>query len=186
MEVVLASASPRRVELIKKISGLEVKVIPSSVDEDIDEKTPEILVQTLSHIKARAVFEHVGGKVIGADTVVVDGLKVLGKPTDSVYAERMLRSLCGKTHKVLTGVCLIKEDGTFITSVTTTFVTFKPYDKDVVSTYIATGSPLDKAGAYGIQDKELAPLVEKVEGDIDNVIGLPVTTIRNMIQSFFN
>ena len=186
MEVILASASPRRVELIKKISGLEVKVIPSSADENIDEKTPELLVQALAHLKARAVYEQVGGKVIGADTVVVDGLEILGKPTDSKDAERMLTSLCGKTHKVLTGVCLINDAGKHITSVTTTFVTFKPYDKDLVLAYVETGSPLDKAGAYGIQDKALSPLVEKVEGDLDNVIGFPVETVRNMIQSFFD
>ena len=185
MEVILASASPRRVELIKKIDGLEVKVIPSSADENVSEQNPETLVQELARIKASAVFEQTGGKVIGADTVVVDGLKILGKPKDSVDAERMLISLCGKTHKVLTGVCLIKEDGAYITSVTTTKVTFKPYDKNIVSTYVKTGSPLDKAGAYGIQDKELSPLVEKVEGDLDNVIGFPVETVRSMIQSFF-
>lgn len=186
MEIILASASPRRVQLIKKIENLQVKVIPSNAEEKIDNSSPELLVQSLSYQKAKEVHNREGGKVIGADTVVVDGDKVLGKPKDIIDAERMLKSLCGKTHKVLTGVCLIKESGEYITSVCTTFVSFLPYDKEIITAYLQTKSPLDKAGAYGIQDKALAPLIEKVDGDLDNVIGFPTQMVSSMIQSFFN
>ncbi len=185
MQVILASASPRRVELIKKISGIEVKVIPSNAKEESDESNPYSYVETLAYLKAKDVFEKTKCKVIGADTVVVDGIKILGKPKDKDEAHSMLKSLCGKTHKVLTGVCLIREDGEYITSVTETAVTFNPYNEQLISSYVETGSPLDKAGAYGIQDLELASLVNNVYGDLDNVIGFPVQTVKNMIKSFF-
>lgn len=185
MEVILASASPRRVELIKKIDGLTVEIIPSNVIEDANENNPHKYVKTLAYLKAKNVHEKTGGKVIGADTVVVDGCKILGKPVDELDAKRMLRSLCGKTHKVLTGVCLIRESGEFITSVTETSVTFNGYNEEIIDQYVATKSPLDKAGGYGIQDEKLAPIIKKVDGDVDNVIGFPVQTVKNMINSFF-
>ncbi|MBO5224776.1 MAG: septum formation protein Maf [Clostridia bacterium] len=185
MEIILASASPRRVELIKKIKGITVRVVPSDAKEEADESNPYAYVQTLAYLKAVAVYKKTKSKVIGADTVVVDGAVILGKPENSADAVSMIKSLCGKTHKVLTGVCLIKENGEYVTSVTETAVTFNDYDEQTVDAYVATGSPLDKAGAYGIQDKELAPLVKQVCGDIDNVIGFPVQTVKNMIESFF-
>jgi septum formation protein len=185
MEIILASASPRRVELIKKIKNITVKVIPSTAKEETDVTNPYEYVRELAYLKAKDVFDKTGGKVIGADTIVVDGETILGKPKDSIDAKRMLKSLCGKTHKVLTGVCIIKESGEFLTSVTETKVTFNIYQEEVVEAYVATKSPLDKAGAYGIQDKELAPLVKNVDGNLDNVIGFPVQTVQNMIESFF-
>jgi len=185
MEIILASASPRRVELIKKIKNITVKVIPSTAKEETSVTNPYEFVKELAYLKAKDVFDKTGGKVIGADTVVVNGEIILGKPKDEEEAKRMLKLLCGNTHKVLTGVCLIKESGEFLTSVTETKVTFNAFAKEVVDAYVATGSPLDKAGAYGIQDKKLAPLVKKVDGNLDNVIGFPVQTVQNMIESFF-
>lgn len=185
MDVILASASPRRVELIKKIEGLTVTVVPSNAKEEADTTDPYTYVKTLAYLKANDVFKKTKAKVIGADTVVVDGSKILGKPKDEADAVRMIKSLCGKTHKVLTGVCLIKESGEYACSVTETSVEFNAFNQETVESYVATGSPMDKAGAYGIQDKELAPLVKSVCGDIDNVIGFPVQTVKNMIESFF-
>ncbi len=185
MKIILASASPRRVQLIKQIEGLSVCVIPSNAEENADKSDPELFVKTLAYQKAKEVYDRVGGKVIGADTVVVDGMRILGKPKDDADAKLMLSSLCGKTHRVLTGVCLINDGGEHTESVTCTNVTFKDYDEDCINAYVATKSPLDKAGAYGIQDKELAPLVKSVDGDINNVIGFPVQTVRDMIKTFF-
>lgn len=186
MEIILASASPRRIELIKKIGGITVKVMPSTAKEETEYTNSYDYVKALAFLKAKDVFDKTGGKVIGADTIVVDGEMILGKPKDETDAKRMLKSLCGKTHKVLTGVCLIKETGESLVSVTETKVTFNTYNEQLVDRYVATKSPLDKAGAYGIQDEILAPLVNKVDGNLDNVIGFPVQTVENMIQSFFN
>jgi septum formation protein len=185
MEIVLASASPRRVELIKKIKGITVKIIPSNAKEEADDSNPYEYVKTLAYLKANDVYRKVGGKVIGADTVVVDGSIILGKPKDKDDAKQMLKSLCGKTHKVLTGVCLINDNGEYLSSVTETSVTFNDYNEDIINAYIATGSPLDKAGAYGVQDKEFAPVVREVNGNLDNVIGFPVQTVENMINRFY-
>ncbi len=185
MEIILASASPRRIALIKQITNITVKVIPSTVKEESKAINPYDYVKELARLKATDVFNKTGCKVIGADTIVVDGEKILGKPKDNEEAKQMIRSLCGKVHKVLTGVCLIKENGESLSSVTETKVTFNAYSKEVVDAYVATGSPLDKAGAYGIQDKELKPLINNVDGNLDNVIGFPVQTVKNMIESFF-
>ena len=181
MIVTLASRSPRRRELIKKIDGLTVNVTESGVEENATASSPELLVQQLAFIKAKAVYERDGGIVIGADTIVAIDGQVLGKPKTVDEADGFFRLLCGKTHQVYTGLAVIS-DKREITTVECTNVTFAPYDSETVQKYIASGSPFDKAGGYGIQDEMLKPMIESVEGDLDNVIGLPVELLRKTRQ----
>ncbi len=185
MRIVLASASPRRRELIRKIPDIQVKIVPSDVDEETELTDPKEVVAYLSRIKALDVLGKEGGNVVGADTVVAIDGKILTKPKSEEEAIEMLRALCGKTHEVMTGVTLACAKGTQ-TRVEVSRVSFAPYDDGLVRAYVASGSPMDKAGAYGIQDPMLAPLVEGVEGDLDNVIGLPVRTLSKMLSFFDN
>ena len=187
-KIVLASKSPRRQELLKNIGITEFDIRVPEADESYPEHfTPAQIVEHISRQKAIAAAAICTEEeiVITADTMVFLDDKRLGKPKDEADAKRMLKTLCGKTHTVLTGVCLIKETGESLVSVTETKVTFNAYNEKVIDRYVATKSPLDKAGAYGIQDEALAPLVNKVDGNLDNVIGFPVQTVENMIQSFF-
>lgn len=183
MRIILASASPRRRELIKKIPSLEVEIIPSDADEDIIKTNKENYVKTLAEIKAKAVFNKHGGNVVGADTVVVINDEILGKPKDEDDARQTFLKLCGKTHEVLTGVALVCNKGVY-SDFEVTKVTFNEYDEAIVSAYIASKSPFDKAGGYGIQDELLKPLIKGIEGDEDNVIGLPVKKLKEMLEFF--
>ncbi len=183
MIITLASASPRRRELIKRIDGLSVDVCPSDADENISAPDPVTLVKELALIKARAVLDKRGGVVVGADTIVtIDGL-VLGKPKTRDEADEFFRLLCGREHEVITGIAVVSENKT-VSAAEITRVSFKPYDKAVVDAYIASGSPFDKAGGYGIQDQMLTPLVDRVVGSMDNVIGLPVELLRITLKEF--
>jgi len=171
MELILASASPRRRELIKSF-GLQVEVIPSDVDEDIEICDAQSYVKKLAFIKAENVYKKIKKLTLGADTIVeIDG-EILGKPKTFEAADKMFRKLCGKTHRVLTGFCLIWNDGVVV-DCDITYVKFKPYDSVLVKRYIDSGSPYDKAGGYGIQDEQLSPLIDSVSGSLNNVIGLP-------------
>lgn len=182
MRVTLASASPRRRELIKKIPSLEVTIVVSNADESsVVESDPTKLVKALALLKASEVSKRVGGIVIGADTVVaVDG-KILGKPKSADEARSFFRLLCGRSHEVITGVAVVYETETLVRA-EKSVVTFNPYDESVVEAYIASGKPFDKAGGYGVQDELLSPLIASVEGDLDNVIGLPVELLRRTIE----
>ena len=119
--------------------------------------------------------------MLGADTVVALGGEVFGKPKDEEDAARMLRALCGKTHTVITGYC-IRTEMQRIVSYEETRVTFKAYDERIVRAYIRSGAPFDKAGGYGLQDALLSPLIAGVEGDEDNVIGLPVHAVGEALK----
>lgn len=182
--VILASASPRRAELIKKIPWLRATVFPSEAIEfpyaggDVTE-----YVCNLAVIKARDVFRKVGGTVIGADTVVYAAGKVLGKPCDKSEAEEMFKLLCGRTHEVITGIAVM-DLNKLVTEYEKTYVTFNEYDSEIVGNYINTGAPFDKAGGYGLQDEAISPLVRIVKGDKDNVIGLPVRTLEKTLKEF--
>lgn len=178
----MASASPRRAALIRKIPWLRATVFPSCVHEQpYAGGDPAAYAVTLARQKAQDVYERVGGTVIGADTVVyIDGT-VLGKPKDDADAQRMLRLLCGRTHRVITGYCVLCPHGC-VTNAVTSFVTFKAYDGERIRAYIATGAPKDKAGGYGLQDEMLSPLIENVRGDTDNVIGLPVKALGKTLE----
>ena len=183
MRIILASASPRRRELIKKIPSLDVEVIPSDADENICESNKENYVKTLATLKAKAVFNKYGGNVVGADTVVVINDEILGKPKDEADARATFLKLCGKTHEVLTGIALVNENGVY-SDFEVTKVTFNDFDEKLVKAYIETKSPFDKAGGYGIQDELLKPLIRGIDGDLDNVIGLPVEKLKQMLVFF--
>ncbi len=178
----LASASPRRREILTE-GGIPHVVKPADVDEStFDGMEPRLLVQLLAASKAAAVAKETSGLVLGADTVVVLDGAVLGKPKDAEDARRMLSALSGKTHAVYTGVALLRcEDGRMRTHLEETKVTFRVLSEEEIRDYIATGEPMDKAGAYGIQGKGGA-LVEKTEGDFQNVVGLPLGAVRRLLK----
>ncbi len=182
MNLILASASPRRKELIRRLP-VHVKVIPSSVEEVADRSDPRAYVVKLASLKAHDVFDKNGGVVLGADTVVVLDGEILEKPRTIAEADEMFKKLCGRTHKVLTGICIVSEDREIVDA-EETLVTFGEYDEKLISAYILSGAPFDKAGGYGIQDSAIKKLITKVEGDFDNVIGLPVAKVGELIKQF--
>ncbi|MCD8365503.1 MAG: Maf family protein [Clostridiales bacterium] len=188
-KIILASASPRRKELLARI-GLEFEVVPSRTEEVITKEIPSEIVRKLAAQKACAVAKDIGQDalrseqdksflVIGADTIVVYEGKIMGKPADEEDACRMLRTLSGKTHQVYTGVCLIrlgkegKKERVFSEK---TDVTFYPMTDDEIQEYVATGDPLDKAGAYGIQGI-CGKYIRGIRGDCNNVVGLPIARL---------
>ena len=182
MKVILASASPRRRDLITEIDGIEVEIVPSNADESTEKSSdPAVHAENLALMKAKDVYAKTGGTVIGADTVVALGGKIYGKPHSETEARKYLKELCGKTHEVITGIAVAYDGGEIVTHETTR-VTLAPYDEKAVDAYVATGSPMDKAGAYGIQDEAFAPLKESVDGDLNNVIGLPVNLLAKILK----
>lgn len=183
-DVTLASASPRRAALIQKIPWLRATVFPSHAEEPpFTGGSVAAYAVGLAKRKAQDVLRVRGGIVIGADTVVTIDGEVLGKPNDEQDAERMFRLLCGRTHAVITGYCVCNRQKTAENFVET-HVTFGAFSPEVVYTYIRTGAPFDKAGGYGLQDELLAPLIQNVEGDRDNVVGLPVTALKKTLEEF--
>ena len=179
-QIILASASPRRRELLAQI-GLDFTVLPASGEEKITKQIPSEVVEELSGQKAEAVAEQIpDGIIIGADTVVCQDGEIMGKPKDEADALRMLRQLQGEMHSVFTGVTLIvKENGSVISKQTfsqETRVYLYAMTDEEIQDYIATGEPMDKAGAYGIQGR-FAAYVEGIEGDYNNVVGLPVSAV---------
>lgn len=181
--IILASKSPRRQELLKLITD-EFKIEVTDVDETLPEGiTPSQAVLTLSKIKALPLKsnKNYDDIIIGADTVVsIDG-KILGKPQNKQHAKEMLKSLSGKTHSVFTGVTLIKGEKE-LSFFEETKVTFHSLSDNEIDEYIKTNEPMDKAGAYGIQGYG-ALLVEKIEGDFFNVVGLPVSRINRELKT---
>jgi septum formation protein len=190
-KLVLASASPRRQELISLL-GLPVRILPSRVDEDTpDHWSPSQIVEGLSARKALAVKEELLSTddddsciIVGSDTIVVLNGKVMGKPRDVREAEQMLRQLAGETHEVYTGVtCFRVTDAKTVTTHRITKVKMRNLTSDQISRYVATGEPMDKAGAYGIQEIG-SLLVESIEGCYFNVVGLPVSLLAIMLEQF--
>ena len=183
MNVVLASASPRRREQLQT-AGVDFTVKVSDADEHIEPDTPpHAAVMSLARQKAHAVAKTCPDDlVIGADTVVVYDGAILGKTADAADAARMLRMLSGKTHAVYTGVCLVcaEKEETFYEQ---TQVTFFPLTEQEIDAYVATGEPMDKAGAYGIQGRGCT-LVQSICGDYFNVVGLPVAAVCRRIRAF--
>ena len=179
--LVLASASPRRQELISLINE-DVIICPSSVDESYStDINAEAVPEMLAVRKALAVSQkHPNDTVIGCDTSVIIGNEILGKPKDSEDAKRMLKLLSGKTHKVITG-CAIFKGGKSVSFSETTEVTFYALSDTDIEDYIATNEPNDKAGAYGIQGKG-SLLVKKIDGDYFNVVGLPVARLNKVLK----
>ena len=175
MQVILASASPRRLALLQQI-GIEATVCPADFDEVSGSAVQaEDVVLANAVGKCQAVVKIKGDSlpVIAADTVVVAEGVILGKPQDAEDAFEMLKQLSGKTHKVLTGIA-VSYAGEMLAEVCETKVVFRDLTDGEIKNYVATGEPLDKAGAYGIQGKG-AVLVEKIDGCYNNVVGLPLT-----------
>ena len=182
-KIILASGSPRRRELLSQM-GLGFEVITSDCDENISGLTPDKLVCELSRRKALAVAEKLGfpAVVIGADTVVADRDRILGKPRSREDAVNTLLSLSGRTHSVFTGVTVT--DGiTTLTELSSTRVKFTDISRADAEAYADTGEPLDKAGSYGIQGRG-GVFVESIEGDFYGVVGLPICRLRAMLRKF--
>jgi len=191
MTLYLASASPRRASLIKLLGVKRIEIRPSPVEEIFDyTESPEAIVQDLAYQKAEASLKSFSGHgqpgvIVGADTIVVLRDKILGKPLDQSDAAKMLRLLSNNTHTVFTGVALI-DTGTKSSRVFAekTDVTFRHLTDQEISDYIATGSPMDKAGAYGIQEDHGAVFVKKIVGDYYNVVGLPLCSLYEHLREF--
>ena len=177
--IILASASPRRRELLAHVCEFEVR--PTDCDESCSITAPEELVRELSRRKALACRACPGDTVIGADTVVAIDGEILGKPKDPEDAKNMLRKLSGRTHTVFTGVTVVK-GGEAYTFAERTDVTFFELSEELIDRYVASKEPMDKAGAYGIQEKGCL-LVEKINGDYFNVVGLPVARLSRILDS---
>ncbi len=186
MEIVLASASPRRAELLRQI-GVSFQVRPSNIREGKPYRPLIKWVQDLAKEKALAVPGRPGEIILGADTIVVHKQEVLGKPKDEAEAKAMLQCLSGNSHEVLTGICLVCYDEgadsgpRIYQDVEITQVTFRRLSPVEIEHYVASGEPLDKAGAYGIQGLG-ALLVESVYGCYYNVVGLPLVKTARLLR----
>ena len=186
MLLILASGSSRRQELLRN-AGFTFEVRPSLIPEEPrPDETPEAFVQRMAAEKALEVAARSPAEslVLGADTVVVVGAEILNKPGNSEEAARILRELSGRSHRVLTGVCLVKAPRTIeARGESDTRVWFRPLAEDEIRDYVATGEPLDKAGAYGIQGRA-SRFVTRIEGCYFNVVGLPVALVDGMLRPF--
>ena len=183
MKLILASASPRRAEILRD-AGFTFQVMSSAVDETpYSDESPHLLVQRLADAKAELVAARAVGPaiVIAADTeVVLDG-RVFGKPRSTDDARRMLENLAGRTHSVLTGVSLIRlPDAERIQFVETTLVQFAPLEPEEISRYLATGEAHDKAGGYAIQGRA-GRYIPRIEGDYFNIVGLPLARVTKAL-----
>lgn len=183
--LILASASPRRAELLRGL-GLEFTVVTSAAEEaHQDDFTARELCLLNAYRKARAVAkQHPQALVLGADTLVYLGTTLYGKPTDMADARRMLRELAGHTHQVVTGVCLLhlaKHRCRLFAE--TTDVTFKPLSDAQITSYLKAIQPLDKAGGYAIQDRG-DDIVERINGSFTNVVGLPVERVKHELAGW--
>lgn len=193
-KIVLASQSPRRKELLER-AGIEFTIIPSTMDENSNCKEPDKLAEELALTKARDVAQNIKNTetakdcekvvVIGADTVVAKDELVLGKPVDEDDAVWMISQLQGDVHQVYTGVAfVVLENGKTSehSFVEKTDVYVSPMTEDEIKTYVSTGEPMDKAGAYGIQG-QFCVYVEKINGDYSNVVGLPIARVYNVLKT---
>jgi septum formation protein len=179
LKLVLASRSPRRAELLKA-AGLEFTVRAVDVDETPRPgEDPSLYALRLALAKAEAVPAGADEVVLAADTTVVLGSEIMGKPVDVMDAARMLRALAGQRHEVLTAICVRRGDRV-CTDVASTSVWFAPMSETDIADYIVSGEPMDKAGAYGIQGLA-SKFIERIEGSYSNVVGLPVAlTYRHL------
>jgi septum formation protein len=190
--LVLASASPRRQELLRN-AGIPFVTHPTDIPEvPLDGEAPRLFAERLAREKALAVFrQRPSDFILGADTIVVVGGEILGKPRNDADAERMLRLLSGRTHQVITGVCLAglqlgtenrePETGFEDTRCESTLVSMNALSDDDIRSYISTGEPMDKAGAYAIQGRA-SRWISRIEGDYFNVVGLPVSLVYKMLR----
>ena len=180
--LILASNSPRRRQLIA-LTGLSFVVSAANVDESqFENEKPADYVLRLAETKARAIQADAGQLILAADTTVVDGMDILGKPQDDAEAVAMLRRLRGHTHQVYTGVALLRvNDGLLLKELCVTDVPMRAYSDEEIRAYVATGDPLDKAGAYAIQHPEFRP-VASMDGCYASVMGLPLCHVTRMLR----
>lgn len=181
--LVLASGSRSKVDILRQL-GLRFLVDPADIDEgSFIRDTPESLVCDLAESKAKAALpRHPGALIIGADTVVIDANGIIGKPTDKINARQILKRLAGVSHKVITGLVVI--DGlsdSIVRKVATSVVKFRELSDLTIERYVYTGEPVGKAGGYGLQGIG-ALLIEKIEGEYTNVMGLPVQTLVDALH----
>lgn len=180
VRLVLASASPRRVELLAA-AGFAFEIRPAEIDETVEPGEDAVAyVRRLAWKKATAVRREPGSFVLAADTTVTVDEAILGKPADAEDARRMLKMLAGRTHAVLTGVTVIGDAGDH-TSVATTRVRFLPLTEGEIDWYVASGEPFDRAGAYAIQGRA-SRFVDWIEGSYSNVVGLPVSLVYRVMR----
>ncbi|WFD11448.1 Maf family protein [Tepidibacter hydrothermalis] len=188
MNIVLASASPRRKELLSNLN-FDFEIMKSNIEEFVNDKDrPESVAMSLSFQKAIDIANKTSENniVIGADTIVVLDEKILGKPEDEQDAFNTLAQLSGKYHKVITGVCVLRlSDNKKIVDYEVTKVKMREFSEDEIKRYIKTGEPMDKAGSYAIQGYG-SLLVEKINGDYFNVVGLPVSKLGQILYRHFD
>ena len=181
MLLILASASPRRADLLRE-AGIDVEIRPADVNEDVGPgEGPQAYVRRVADAKGRAISQRVPGRfVLAADTaVVVDG-QILGKPSSDEDAARMLRLLSGRSHLVISGVCLMKDGAPAVqTEVETTVVEFGDLSPAEIAWYVSSGESMDKAGGYGIQGLA-SRFVTRIAGSYTNVVGLPIALVYRM------
>lgn len=186
MKIILASASPRRREILMSL-GLDFEVVVSGADETTDITDPAELVRSLSRLKAREVWQRLGqprdSLIIASDTVVYCGGEIIGKPRDRADAARMLRTLSGRTHIVYSGIAVIF-NGREASDVSSTRVTFAPISEEELGHYLDHAAYADKAGAYAVQG-EAACFIEGIEGDYFTVVGLPVRKLYTLLKNEF-
>jgi septum formation protein len=184
MRLILASASPRRRDLLRK-AGFDFEVRPSQIVEEIQPgELPEDFARRAAREKALqiAASSPRGGLVLGADTIVVIDGRTLGKPSDPQDATRMLRLLSGRTHQVHTGICLVRApDSIEALKHETTLVTFRELDEEEIRQYVESGEPSDKAGAYAIQGLA-SKFVTRISGCYSNVVGLPIALVYEILK----
>lgn len=189
-KLILASSSPRRAEILRN-AGFDFEVVPTNVDESHRPgESAANYIRRLAEEKARAAARQVANDaaadstfIVGADTVVVIGNEILGKPSSAAHAREMLHRLSGKTHEVYTGLSVLQGDGTASrTAAETTRVTFAVLSEQEIEDYIATGEPFDKAGAYAIQGRG-GKFISRIEGCYFNVMGLPLARLYAILHA---
>jgi septum formation protein len=186
--LILASASPRRAELLK-VAGIPFKIIPAGdVEAEFQDKAPTMQPADYAELQALAKAKHVakehsGRIILGADTIVIIDNEILEKPADEVDACDMLQRLAGRRHTVISAIAIIK-DGRQWSGYDSTSVEFLPLEEDIIKKYVNTGEPMDKAGAYGIQGFG-AMMVSRIEGCYFNVMGLPLSLLGKALNSQF-
>ena len=187
--IILASASPRRKELMTKEICSSFTIIVPEIDESLSFKKYQDVRDIVKDISLRKCLkvadEHKEDLVIAADTVVVINNEIIGKPKDKEDAYRILKELSNKEHYVYTGYA-IKQNDKLVQGIVKSVVDFNNLSDELINAYIASGSPLDKAGAYGIQDNERFPLVKKISGSLPNVIGFPTDEIKQDLIKHFS
>ena len=185
MRLILASSSPRRRELLQR-AGFQFDAQPSHIEEiPLRGEKAEEFARRIARDKALAVAASAdaGALVLGADTVVASNGEILGKPASPADAERMLRMLSGITHRVMTGVCVVRAPRTVEAwTHETTFVTFRKLDPEEITSYVASGEPFDKAGGYAIQGLA-SRFISRIEGCYFNVVGLPIPLVYEIVKS---